>query len=338
MFITDIKTRQNIGASLVRSNDSLLNNIATGLFRTNDVAEANLLRRAILSEIDTYTIDIVVFQINTSPRHDEIIALLLGQLVIDHSKFDDRLVDEHIAIDVSGPLKFTSDHIIGLPFTFTTPICELLPGQRIKCDVIVQSGQGKIHCKWRPVSLISITDLKEGYFVTTVDISKEFKVNAYETHYIDSVIINSNTTTMNNEYIAQSIGQLQIDYDKFIEPDADTTTITIRQGPGTFIAENIPGIVFKYHKPVGQVLENQEIVCDIVIKKGKRTEYIKWKSNDDDFGEDDSGYFFRFKNIGMMTTERIFEAGYAKIREAADRPAITLFSQVLVPANMNPNK
>lgn len=130
---------------------------------TDKISLVNLLRRAILSEIETYAIDIVIFDINTSPRYDEVIALRLGQLVIDHTKLGMEGTDLKTHIDFSGPGEFTSDDIIGIPFKYKTPIATLLKDQRIKCDVIVKKGQGKTHVKWRPVSTVTITQVETGY-------------------------------------------------------------------------------------------------------------------------------------------------------------------------------
>lgn len=146
-------------------------NIITATFVTDDVSEANMLRRAILSEIETYAIDIVVFYVNTSPRHDEIIALRLGQLVIDHERFTPPAEgDFRTRIDFSGPGVLTSDNISELPFKFTTPIVTLRAGQRILCDVIVKKGQGRDHVKWRPVSTVAITEVENGYKFTMKEI------------------------------------------------------------------------------------------------------------------------------------------------------------------------
>lgn len=146
-------------------------NITSALFLTTDVSEANLLKRAILSEIETYAIDIVTFQTNTSPRHDEIIALRLGQLVIDYSQFappEEGNFKTHI--DFQGPGVFTTDNIPGLPFKYRTPIATLKAGQRIVCDVVVRKGQGKQHVKWRPVSKVILTEVDNGYKITIKEI------------------------------------------------------------------------------------------------------------------------------------------------------------------------
>ena len=145
--------------------------VTTALFRTDDVAKVNLLRRAILSEIETHAIDYVIFQTNTSPRHDEILALRLGQLVIDHSSFNPpEDEDVRVHIDVEGPVNVTTEHIPDLPFKYVTPIVTLRKGQRIICDCIVKKGQGKTHVKWRPVSTFSFKEVDEGYIITINDI------------------------------------------------------------------------------------------------------------------------------------------------------------------------
>lgn len=148
------------------SNINTTGEITTALFATEDVSEVNILRVAILSEIDTYAIDIVIFETNTSPRHDEIIALRLGQLIIDHDRFvPPTNGDLTIHIDVSGPLEFTTSHIPQLPFKHLnpTPIAVLKEGQRIACNCIIKQGQAKTHVKWRPVSSFSFKEEPGGY-------------------------------------------------------------------------------------------------------------------------------------------------------------------------------
>lgn len=146
--------------------------ISSMLFLTNDIAEANMLRRAILSEIETYTIDIVIFETNTSPRDDEVIALRLGQLVIDHSRFQPSEIENFkYHINVKGPGEFTTNDIPDIPFTYLTPIATLREGQSIVCDVIVKQGIAREHVKYRPVSKVIMKEIPNtGYQMTIKNI------------------------------------------------------------------------------------------------------------------------------------------------------------------------
>lgn len=143
------------------------NLITSAVFITDDLGRANMLRRAILSEIDTYAIEFVVFHVNTSAREDEILALRLAQCVIDHTRFVvPNDANYHYHIDFSGPGTFTTDHIVDIPFTNITPIAELLVGHRILCDVIVRQGRGRQHVKWRPVSTVEpVKQVEGGYLI-----------------------------------------------------------------------------------------------------------------------------------------------------------------------------
>lgn len=143
------------------------NALCTIVLNTTDVTQVNMLRRAMLSEIETYAIDIVTFNENTSCRHDEIVAFRLGQLVIDHDRFvpdeNDQFTTE---INVEGPLHFSTADIPGLPFKYVTPIMVLQYGQRINCSVIVKRGTSRIHAKWRPISTCAIGTESDRYTLT----------------------------------------------------------------------------------------------------------------------------------------------------------------------------
>ena len=141
--------------------------VTSAIFITDKLARANLLRWSILTEIDSYAIEFVVFHVNTSAREDEILALRLGQCVIDHTRFVAPTDPNYrYRVDFTGPGDFTTDHIVGIPFTNLTPIAELLPGQRILCDVIVRQGRGRQHVKWRPVSTVEpVQQVEGGYLI-----------------------------------------------------------------------------------------------------------------------------------------------------------------------------
>lgn len=332
------------------SNISSKNNIGSGIFHSSDITLVNLFRRAILQEIETYAIEYAVFDVNQSPLHDEKIALKLGQLVIDYNRFEELGLhldlDKRYNIDVTGvkdPLlsefrgyPVTSDDIKGLPIkSLTTSAIELVrldDGKRLKCSVIVRKNTGTEHVKWRPVGLVEIKEIQDGFFVSRLNVNNQIKIENNETHYIDSVIVYQNTTNIKDEFLATEIAtKIQIDYSKFTS-DAEMFEITIdKTGPTNLINRMDKFIVpFKFHFDIANLSEGQTITCKITIKKGKRDNYIRWKSAEYDY-PDVSGYQFKFYNIGMLTTEQIFEKGFEKIRTAALKEPITFFSKVRIP-------
>lgn len=157
-FVSDDLPKNII--TIVEDNDSY----STALIKNNDVKFVNLLRRSIMSEIPTYAIEIVVFYINTSPREDEIIALRLGQVPIDHNKSNLPKNGEDLIIEFNytapntqnSTIVFNTDDIESfnndIKFVDKTPICEMKAGQSIKCKCIVRIGVAKTHVKYRPVS------------------------------------------------------------------------------------------------------------------------------------------------------------------------------------------
>jgi DNA-directed RNA polymerase alpha subunit len=137
------------------------NNVTSVLIKTENLSEINLLRRAILNEIETYQIEYVNFHINRSSRHDEEIALRLGQLVVDNENYDDS-IQKHI-VKVKGPTIFTTRHIPSLNFVHETPIMELLEDHEIYCELYIGKNTGEKHVKWRPVSVCSFEKSDKGY-------------------------------------------------------------------------------------------------------------------------------------------------------------------------------
>lgn len=150
-------------------------NISTVLFLTNDVSLVNMLRRAIMSEIETYAVDYVTFNINTSYRHDEILALRIGQCVINNDEFQYE-EGRRYEIDVTGPGEFTTDDIKDIPYKFKTPILSLYKNHRIKGEVVIKKGtcsdqvvDGKIikgHVNFKPISVCYFDKVENGYLFT----------------------------------------------------------------------------------------------------------------------------------------------------------------------------
>ncbi len=181
-------------------------------FRLNgvNVAFANSLRRVMMSEIPTLSIDSVRFYENSSVLHDEFIAHRLSLVVLNSSIiYEEDLsedyqtiltlnveCDTHEGIDVTaGMLKSESSGIYCVhPKSI---IVRLHHGQRIKLGAIVKKGIGKIHAKWNPVCGLGMEPAPNGY-----DFNME-KVGGLDTREI--VKIGLNILNQKIEVVAKAI-------------------------------------------------------------------------------------------------------------------------------------
>ena len=115
-------------------------------------AFANGVRRAILADVPTLSIDSVRVIENSSVMFDEQIALRLG--LIPLTTPDDYRPDEAVtlAIDVEGPATAYSGDLVSSdeqvqPAEENVPIIELKEGQRLELEADAALGRGKDHAK-----------------------------------------------------------------------------------------------------------------------------------------------------------------------------------------------
>jgi len=135
-----------------------------------DIKYANLLRRIMMSEIETLAIDQVAFEINNSVFHDEMIAHRLSFVVLNSeslfNKDDEKTNDKNnvrLSLDVScqeeqgmyvkaGMIVSNNPDIC--PIHPDTIILKLFKNQRVKLTATIAKGNGREHAKWMPVSTI----------------------------------------------------------------------------------------------------------------------------------------------------------------------------------------
>ncbi|PSP66658.1 DNA-directed RNA polymerase subunit D [Halobacteriales archaeon QS_1_69_70] len=115
-------------------------------------AFANGVRRAILADVPTLSIDSVRVIENSSVMFDEQIALRLG--LVPLSTPDDYRPDEAVtlAIDVEGPATAYSGDLVSTddqvqPADENVPIIDLKEGQRLELEADARLGVGKDHAK-----------------------------------------------------------------------------------------------------------------------------------------------------------------------------------------------
>ena len=102
-----------------------------------------------------------------------------------------------------------------------------------------------------------------------------------------------------------------------------------------FKVADVSDLPFKYKTPIATLRPGQRILCDCIVKKGQAKTHVKWRPvSTITFSKfDDDNYQVKFKGIGMMTDRQIIEKGIEKMRAAAHRPPITIFSHPLIPNN-----
>ncbi len=115
-------------------------------------AFANGVRRAILADVPTLSVDSVRVIENSSVMFDEQIALRLG--LVPLTTPDDYRPDDEVtlAIDVEGPATAYSGDLVSTdeqvqPADENVPIIELKEGQRLELEAEARLGVGKDHAK-----------------------------------------------------------------------------------------------------------------------------------------------------------------------------------------------
>jgi DNA-directed RNA polymerase subunit D len=122
------------------------------LVRGVSPAFANGIRRAMVADVPTLSIDTIRFIENSSVMFDEQIALRLG--LIPLSTPDDYEPGDTVtlAIDVEGPATAYSGDLVSSdgkvqPAEENVPIIELKEGQRLELEADAELGLGKDHAK-----------------------------------------------------------------------------------------------------------------------------------------------------------------------------------------------
>ena len=130
-------------------------------------ALANGIRRAILADVPTLSIDTVRFVENSSVMFDEQLALRLGlvPLTTPEGEFDEEDAVT-LAIDVEGPGTAYSGDLVSAdemvePADKNIPIIELKEGQRLEAEAEAVMGRGRDHAKHQGGVAVGYRHLQE---------------------------------------------------------------------------------------------------------------------------------------------------------------------------------
>ena len=164
------------------------------LIKNVELSFINSLRRIIIAEIPTLTIDIVKFRSNTTIFPDEFIAHRLGLIPLLFDNVDAQDGTEFILkcttkpvtttttttrsgsgtgseSGIAGVEEWTASKIVfknsGInPVYPDIPICKAAAEQEIDIEGIVKKGTGEIHSKWSPVSTCFFRETPDGILFT----------------------------------------------------------------------------------------------------------------------------------------------------------------------------
>ncbi|QHS16341.1 DNA-directed RNA polymerase subunit D [Halopenitus persicus] len=123
------------------------------LIRGLSPAFANGIRRAMIADVPTFSIDTVRFVENSSVMFDEMLGLRLGLVPLTTPIDDFEIGDEvTLALDVAGPGTAYSGDLVSSeplvePADKNVPLIELKEGQRVELEADAVLDTGKEHAK-----------------------------------------------------------------------------------------------------------------------------------------------------------------------------------------------
>ncbi len=223
-------------------------------------AFANGIRRAMVADVPTFSIDTVRFVENSSVMFDEMIGLRLGLVPLTTPLDDFEIGDEvTLALDVSGPATAysgdieTSDPMVEAADAHV-PIIELKEGQRIELEADAVLDRGKEHAKhqggvsvgYRHLQRVEVVGDDEGSNTTDADADADADADP---HVLRGVI--------------------ETDEGELIATDAFDNDLTNRYPGKELRIEDVPG-AFVFHVETDGSFSVEELFVRAVDSIGDR--------------------------------------------------------------------
>lgn len=313
----------NIGSSSVST-----------LFTTDSLTLVNQLRHSILSFISTFAVEYVSFDANTTARHDEILALRLGQCPIIQNI---DLADTIATIDVEAGSNYrtiTTDDILisgqrADIFSNVNPIVKLQPGERLKCQM--RFAKNFDHVKFRPVALFRYREVNDGFLNLSLSLTPRVRptsrlVLTNIRFFRDNTVNSDNVANhRDEERFAALLSAIPINMGNpnNIDDPRDQIEISI-----------VAGVAFDMSQFINEKLDfnikpfSADINCTCIKVYNDERLITRYRPSISVMNDTDKGFYLEFKSLGMMDANDILETAYRNIPLVLNEKEQNLFLKV----------
>ena len=142
-----------------------------------NIGLANALRRSLIDLTESYAVDKVMFDINTTCMPDEYISHRLGMIPFLNSS--SKVLTE-AQIDVSGRNVISKDITGAEAASEDIPIIHMLPNQRLRCKLIFRKSSGSEHSRFCQVAAVGYSIENDVVYLSFETINKEPALKLFE--------------------------------------------------------------------------------------------------------------------------------------------------------------
>ena len=148
--------------------------------RKNDVHLANAIRRSLISDVESYAPNKVVFEVNTTCQTDEYIAHRIGLVPFCTPEFNEEDTDirtQTVTFDCKDKT-FDANQMSGsFQPAQNIPIIKVIQGQHVKGTIFFAKKAGKDHSRFCPIAAAGYQILKDKINFTFESINGENPIN-----------------------------------------------------------------------------------------------------------------------------------------------------------------